>query len=114
MTTIEINRGLRRADFHSEDGTEGESSHASIEFVRETPLPPGEAVHIPLGMRDGRLRALIGVPQLLETKNAKGSSGPEYVYRIGGLISSFDPELDAMHSKRWRGPPVLDDHRSAS
>jgi hypothetical protein len=113
MATIEINRGLRKADFHSADGTQGESSHASIEFARETPLPPGESVYIPLGTRGGRLRALIGVPQLLEKKDAKSSARREYLYRMGGLISEFAPEHNLENSLRGHGPTQLEDCRRA-
>lgn len=110
MATIKIDRGWRKVDFHSADGTQGGNSHASIEFARETPLPAGEPVYIPLGMRDERLRALIGVPQLLGKEDAESSSRHEYLYRIGGLISEFPSEHDLEHSRR--APTLLEDCRS--
>lgn len=112
MATIKINRGLRKVDFHSADGKRGGNSHASIEFARETPLPPGEPIHIPLGIRDERVRALIGVPQLLGEEGAESSPHHEYLYRIGGLISEFAPEQHLDHAGRGRGPSSSEDGRT--
>lgn len=92
IAPIKICSGLRSLKFDSPELTPGESSQASVEFAREAPLPPGESVHIPLGMRDGRLRALIGVPRLVGKKGAASSLHPEYLYRITGLISDLPPD----------------------
>jgi hypothetical protein len=90
MAPIQICSGLRSLEFDSAQRTPGESSQASVEFAREGPLPSGEPVCIPLGMRDGRLRVLIGVPRLLGRKAA--TSSHEYLYRITGLISELPPD----------------------
>jgi hypothetical protein len=91
MAPIKISRGLRKLEFDPVERDRGESSHARVEFVRHAPLQPGETVHIPLGMRDGRLRAVIGVPQLVEKTADATSRQREYVYRITGLISEVPP-----------------------
>jgi hypothetical protein len=90
MPPIKISRGLRKLEFDPAERERGESSQAWVEFTRPAPLQPGESVHISLGMRDGRLRAVVGVPQLVE-KKAASSCQPEYVYRISGLISEVPP-----------------------
>jgi hypothetical protein len=91
MALIRICGSLRKLEFEAPELEPGESSQASIEFALETPLAPDESVHIPLGMRDGRLRAVIGVPKFVEKKAAE-SSAQEYLYRIGGLISELPPD----------------------
>ena len=91
MAPIKISRGLRRLEFDPAERDRGESSQAWVEFTRQAPLQPGEAVHVPLGMRDGRLRAVIGVPQLVEKPAAAASRQREYVYRVSGLISEVPP-----------------------
>lgn len=92
MATIKISRGLTRLEFDPAARDRSESSQAWVEFTRDVPLAPGESVHVPLGMRDGRLRAVVGVPRLIEKKKGGASSRqPEYVYRISGLISEVPP-----------------------
>jgi hypothetical protein len=91
MAAIKISRGLRRLEFDPSERERGESSQASVEFARRAPLQPGESVHVPLGMRNGRLRAVVGVPELVATKATARSRQPEYVYRITGLISEVPP-----------------------
>ena len=90
VVTIEICRGLRSLEFECPERTPGASSQASVEFARQAPLPPGKSAHIPLGLRGGRRRALIGVPKLVGEKPA--SSSHEYLYRITGLISELPPD----------------------
>jgi len=90
MALVKICSGLRKLEFDSAERTAGEGSHASVEFAREAPLTPGEFVHVPLGLREGRLRALIGVPRLVGKKPT--ASSHEYLYRITGFISDFPPD----------------------
>jgi hypothetical protein len=89
---VEICSGLRKLESASPAGTSGENSQVSVEFARKEPLPSGESVHIPLGMRDGRLRVLIGVPRLVGKKGPTPSVQDEYLYRITGLISELHPD----------------------
>jgi hypothetical protein len=91
MAPIKISRGLRKLEFDPVERNRGESTQARVEFARPAPLQPGETVHIPLGMRDGRLRAVVGVPQLIEKKAAAESRQHEYVYRLSGLIDEVPP-----------------------
>jgi hypothetical protein len=91
MAPIKISRGLRRLEFDAGARNGGESAQAWVEFARSAPLEPGESVHIPLGMRDGRLRAVVGVPQLIEKTAAANSRQGEYVYRVSGLIDEVPP-----------------------
>lgn len=80
--SIEIREGLRKLDF--EESADGEKQ-AVVEFVRSSPLPPSETVRVALGRRDGLLRELVGLPQMLEQKGA-GASNSEYRYRVRGTI----------------------------
>lgn len=87
MPTISIRRGLRSLEFDTPHDTE---RSARVEFSRHEPLPSGMSVHVPLGLRDGKVRVLIGVPRLIENKN--GSASKEYVYRLAGSITEQAPE----------------------
>jgi hypothetical protein len=91
MAAITICRGLRKLEFDSAHLTPEDRAEARVEFAVDDLLPPGESVHIPLGMRNGKLRALIGVPSLLEEQRAK-SPAHEYLYRITGPISEYPPD----------------------
>ena len=85
MAELTICRGLRKLEFIS-PAEEGEAAaHASIEFAREAPLPDGEPVHISLGMREGKLRTLSGVPHLVMEHTAPARR--EYLYRLFGQIT---------------------------
>jgi len=94
MSPIKICSGLRKLEFGSREHAAGESSQASVEFVREGPLPSGEPVQVPLGMRDGRLRALVGVPHFVGRKADASSSSHKYLYRITGLISELPADAN--------------------
>jgi hypothetical protein len=94
MTPLEICSGLRRLEFDRRECAAGEDSRASVEFARDAPLPTGEPVHVPLGVRDGRLRALVGVPRFVGKKAAASSSRDEYLYRISGVISELPADCN--------------------
>jgi hypothetical protein len=85
MAELTICRGLRKLEFMSADDEGEEIAHARIEFAREAPLPDGEPVHISLGMREGKLRTLVGVPHLV--KEHAAPSRREYLYRLSGQIT---------------------------
>jgi hypothetical protein len=84
MAELTICSGLRRLEFIAAEEDGEEISHARVEFARESPLPDGERVLISLGMREGKLRTLVGVPQLI-TERASAARG-EYLYRLSGQI----------------------------
>jgi hypothetical protein len=86
MAALTIQGGLRKLEFISFGEDSGASAEARIEFARESPLPAGERVQISLGMREGKLRSLVGVPQLLEERQA-AAQGVEYRYRLHGQIT---------------------------
>ena len=90
MATFNIHRGLRRMVFeNSPRAADGARPTASVDFARDEPLPAGVSVRVPLGLRDGKMRALIGVPLLLDN-DRPGSK--EYLYRLSGSISEFQPD----------------------
>jgi hypothetical protein len=84
MAALTIRSGLRKLEFIS-FGDDAETAEARVEFARESPLPEGERVQISLGMREGKLRSLVGVPLLLERSAA--ASRTEYRYRLHGQIT---------------------------
>jgi hypothetical protein len=84
MAELRIISGLRKMEFSGGD-PEGREGRAQVEFARPSRLPPGSPVHISLGMREGKLRALVGVPQLIKEPAAGG--GGEYLYRLFGPIT---------------------------
>ncbi len=85
MAALTIRKGLRKLEFISfGDDSEG-AAEARVEFARESPLPEGERVQISLGMREGKLRSLVGVPFLIE--QAAIASRTEYRYRLHGQIT---------------------------
>jgi hypothetical protein len=49
MNLIEIRAGLRKLEFESATESENVAHYAAVEFVRPTPLSPGEKVCVPLG-----------------------------------------------------------------
>jgi len=87
MAELEIRRGLRKLEFISAEEDRETAEQASVEFARESPLPAGERVVISLGMRAGKLRTLIGVPQLITEEAAAARS--EYLYRLSGHITEL-------------------------
>jgi len=91
MAAITICRGLRKLEFDSARLAHEDRPEARVEFAVDDLLPPGESVHVPLGMRNGKLRALIGIPLLLEEQRAR-SSGHKYLYCITGPISEYSPD----------------------
>jgi hypothetical protein len=86
MAALTIRGGLRKLEFISLGEDSDASAEARIEFARESPLPAGERVQISLGMREGKLRSLVGVPLLLEER-AQAASRTEYRYRLHGQIT---------------------------
>lgn len=86
MEPIEIQGGLRKLEFQKPDGSGPESTHAVVEFVREVPLPDGQPARISLGSRNGVLREIVGLPQLVKTNNA-GIRQQKYLYRLRGAIT---------------------------
>jgi hypothetical protein len=91
MTAITISRGLRKLEFDSMRRAPEECAEACVEFALDAPLPPGESVRIPLGMRGGKLRVLVGIPLLLQ-KRSMESAPREYLYRVTGSISEAAPD----------------------
>ena len=85
MTELTIRSGLRKLEFICVGDNSDTSAEARVEFARESPLPEGERVQISLGMREGKLRSLVGVPLLLE--QAAVASRTEYRYRLHGQIT---------------------------
>jgi hypothetical protein len=81
MAELKICKGLRKLEFIAAE----EEPHARVEFARAAPLPAGEPVHIELGMREGKLRTLSGVPQLVHKDAA--AARDEYLYRLSGQIT---------------------------
>lgn len=87
MAALTIRGGLRKLEFISVGGDDSDTSaEARVEFARESPLPAGERVEISLGLREGKLRSLVGVPQLLEEAKA-AAQRTEYRYRLHGQIT---------------------------
>ena len=86
---LEIRTGLRRMEFI--DTSRGErdsgSDRAAVEFVRLEVLAAGQRVRVPLGLRNGQLRELVGAPEHLKSEaSAHGST--EHLYRLRGQIST--------------------------
>jgi hypothetical protein len=90
MNSIEIRAGLRKLEFEPATESENVAHYAAVEFVRSTPLRPGEKVCVPLGSRGSVLRELIGEPRLLETIQL-GRDQREYRYLVRGPIAAMMP-----------------------
>ena len=87
---LEIRSGLRRMEFiDTSRGERDGSDRAAVEFARPEALAAGQRVRVPLGLRNGQLRELVGAPEQLE--NASGQGATEYVYRLRGPISTVQP-----------------------
>lgn len=83
--TTEIKRGLRKLEFVSSSDSHNEGI---VEFIRDSPLPEGETVRVPLGRRDGKLRELAGIPTLLSSSSPQAAKR-EYLYRLSaGVIEA--------------------------
>lgn len=82
---VHIRRGLRKLEFESEleSGTSPRPStnEALVEFVTDAPLEIGTTACVPLGRRNGVLREVVGIVQLVESKER------EYRYRIRGAVT---------------------------
>jgi hypothetical protein len=81
VAVVRITVGLRKLEFVA-----GNRAEAHVEFARASPLSAGETAHISLGMRDGRLRTLVGVPVLIEERTVSAGR-TEYLYALSGQIS---------------------------
>jgi hypothetical protein len=89
---LEIRTGLRRMEFIDTSRGEHElgSDRAAVEFVRPEALAAGQRVRVPLGLRNGQLRELVGAPEHLKSEaSAHGST--EHLYRLRGQISTVRP-----------------------
>jgi hypothetical protein len=88
---VEIRTGLRRMEFIDTSRGEREGSdRAAVEFVRPEALAAGQRVRVPLGLRNGELRELVGAPEHLKSEaSAHGST--EHLYRLRGQISTVRP-----------------------
>ena len=82
MRVVDVRSGLRKLEF-TPPLVEGEAAYVLVEFVRNTPFPESESARVSLGKRDGVVRELVGVPELLNN-----ASGREYHYRLHGPIIS--------------------------
>jgi hypothetical protein len=82
---LNIRRGLRKLEFES-IGRETAADEAVVEFVTESPLEMGATACVPLGRRDGVLREVVGIVQLVESKELGGKQR-EYRYRIRGAVT---------------------------
>jgi len=88
---LEIRSGFRRIEFiDTSRGERDGSDRAAVEFVRPEALAAGQRVRVPLGLRNGQLRELVGAPEQLKADaSAKGAT--EYLYRLRGPISTAQP-----------------------
>jgi hypothetical protein len=58
-----------------------------VEFVRLEVLAEGQRVRVPLGLRNGQLRELVGAPEHLKSE-ASAHGNTEHLYRLRGQIST--------------------------
>ena len=83
---VEIRAGLRKLEFRQSTDREPSTTAVVVEFVLSVPLAERAKVRVPLGMRSGVLRELVGEPQLLgTTRPAAGNR--EYRYRLSGEVN---------------------------
>jgi hypothetical protein len=82
---LEIRKGLRKLEFESAR-REASADEAVVEFVTAAPLATGATACVPLGRRDGVLREVVGIVQLVEAKEL-GDKQREYRYRIRGAVT---------------------------
>jgi hypothetical protein len=83
---VHIRRGLRKLEFESATNTRAPSDEALVEFVTDAPLDVGTTACVPLGRRNGELRELVGIAQLVESKEL-GAQRREYRYRVRGIVT---------------------------
>jgi len=83
MGYFEVRGGLRKLEFERSPGLEQEAQYAVVEFVHDALIPPGQVARISLGMRNGVVRELAGVPELVKTRHRQAN---EYLYRLRGAI----------------------------
>jgi hypothetical protein len=83
MAEIVVRKGLRKLDFATSSSGDPSRRHVVVHFVVAEPLPKDEAVSINLGVHDGAVRVLRGVPRLLEMKESKVR---DYVYCLEGEV----------------------------
>jgi hypothetical protein len=85
---LHIRRGLRKLEFESVAANDDAAANeALVEFVTEAPLEMGATACVPLGRRDGVLREVVGIVQLVESKELGGKQR-EYRYRIRGTVTA--------------------------
>jgi hypothetical protein len=84
---LHVRRGLRKLEFESAAvGREAAAEEALVEFVTQAPLEVGATACVPLGRRDGVLREVVGIVQLVESKQLD-TKQREYRYRIRGAVT---------------------------
>jgi hypothetical protein len=84
MVYFEVRGGLRKLEFERAAGSH-EAAYAAIEFVHETLLPSGQRARIGLGMHNGVVREVVGIPELVKDNRTKAN---EYLYRLRGAITA--------------------------
>ena len=87
---LEIRTGLRRMEFidTSRGERESGSDRAAVEFVCPEALAAGQRVRVPLGLRNGQLRELVGAPEHLKTEPSGPGRSSVHHYRLRGQIST--------------------------
>ncbi|HEU4627639.1 MAG TPA: hypothetical protein VFS52_22980 [Steroidobacteraceae bacterium] len=86
---VHVRRGLRKLEFApATDARAARDARdeALVEFVTEAPLAVGTTACVPLGRRNGELREVVGIAQLVESKDL-GAHRREYRYRIRGAVT---------------------------
>ncbi len=83
---VHVRRGLRKLEFASASDAHAARDEALVEFVTEAPLAVGTTACVPLGRRNGELRELVGIAQLVESKSLDAHRR-EYRYRIRGAVT---------------------------
>jgi hypothetical protein len=84
---LHVRKGLRKLEFESVAASADASAEAVVEFVTEAPLELGATACVPLGRRDGVLREVVGIVQLVDSKQI-GAKQREYRYRIRGAVTA--------------------------
>lgn len=84
---LHIRRGLRKLEFDSAANPRAPTEEALVEFVTDAPLDVGTTACVPLGRRNGVLRELVGIVQLVDSKQL-GTQRREYRYRVRGAVTA--------------------------